>query len=79
MPRGLAYLGPWEHDLVPGHREERVRLDGPSVGVDFTNLAFFLLLPLAMAGAIRIGLNPFVATIVLNHLGPAGGTAGTHG
>ena len=68
VPEALAYLGPWDTTWYLDIARNGYALDGPSVGVDFTNLAFFPLLPLAMAGAIRIGLNPFVATIVLNHL-----------
>ena len=68
VPKALAYLGAWDTTWYLDIARNGYAFDGPAVGTEFTNLAFFPLLPLVMAAARSVGANPFLVTVLLGHL-----------
>jgi hypothetical protein len=61
-------LGGWDTTWYLDVARHGYAHDTGQVGEVFTNLAFFPLLPGVMAGAIGIGLNPFVVSLVVANL-----------
>jgi uncharacterized membrane protein YhaH (DUF805 family) len=68
VPRALALLGGWDTVWYLDIARHGYALDSELVGVVYTNLAFFPLLPGVMAAALAVGLNPFVTALVVSNL-----------
>jgi len=65
VPDALALLGGWDTTWYLDVARNGYAHDLGQVGVVFTNLAFFPLMPGIMAAALAIGINPFIAAVVL--------------
>ena len=65
VPDALALLGGWDTTWYLDVARNGYAHDLGQVGVVFTNLAFFPLMPGIMAAALAIGINPFIAALVL--------------
>ena len=61
-------LGGWDTTWYLDVARHGYAHDTGQVGEVFTNLAFFPLLPGVMAAALAIGLNPFIAALVVSNL-----------
>ena len=68
VPDALAMLGGWDTTWYLDLARHGYAHDVGQVGEVFTNLAFFPLLPGVMAAALAIGLNPFIAALVISNL-----------
>ncbi|HWH15476.1 MAG TPA: hypothetical protein VNT51_12080, partial [Miltoncostaeaceae bacterium] len=78
VPDALSLLGGWDTswylDIARHGYDDYLGL----VGVFFSNLAFFPLLPALMKGALVLGLNPFLAALVVTNLAFLAALAGFH-
>lgn len=78
VPRALSLLGGWDAswylDIARHGYDEYLGL----VGVFFSNLAFFPLLPLLMRAALLAGLNPFAVALVVSNAALLAALAGLH-
>lgn len=79
VPDLLSALGGWDTswylDIARRGYDDYTGL----VGVFFTNLAFFPLLPVVMKVGIALGLNPFLFALVVGNLAFLGALVGLHG
>jgi len=78
VPRALALLGGWDTTWYLDVARHGYAHDTGQVGEVFTNLAFFPLLPGVMAAALAIGLNPFIAALVISNLAFLAALQGFH-
>ncbi len=78
VPEALSVLGGWDTswylDIARRGYDDYTGL----VGVFFTNLAFFPLLPVVMKIGIALGLNPFLFAMVAGNLAFLGALLGLH-
>lgn len=78
VPEALSILGGWDTswylDIARRGYDDYTGL----VGVFFTNLAFFPLLPVVMKVGIALGLNPFLFGMVVGNLAFLGALFGIH-
>lgn len=65
VPGALSLLGAWDATWYLDIARYGYAFDYGQVGVVYTNLAFFPGLPMIMAGALALGLNPFAVAFVL--------------
>jgi hypothetical protein len=68
VPDWLSLLGGWDTTWYLDVARHGYEHDMGQVGEIYTNLAFFPLMPGIMAAAIGIGVNPFVAAVVIANL-----------
>ena len=78
VPDALALFGGWDTTWYLDVARHGYAHDAGQVGVIFTNLAFFPLLPGLMALCLAIGVNPFWGTLVVSNLAFLGALAGLH-
>ncbi len=78
VPDALALLGGWDTTWYLDVARFGYEGDAGQVGVVFTNLAFFPLLPGLMALFLAIGVNPFAGALVVSNLAFLGALAGLH-
>lgn len=78
VPDWLSLLGGWDTTWYLDVARHGYAHDAGQVGVVFTNLAFFPLLPGLMALCLAIGVNPFVGALVVSNLAFLGALAGLH-
>ena len=78
VPHALSLLGGWDTTWYLDVARHGYAHDTGQVGEVFTNLAFFPLLPGVMAAALAIGLNPFIAALVVSNLAFLGALQGFH-
>jgi Mannosyltransferase (PIG-V) len=78
VPDALAVLGGWDTTWYLDIARNGYETNAALVGDVFTNAAFFPLLPGLMWMAARIGLNPFLATLVIVHLAFLATLIGVH-
>jgi hypothetical protein len=78
VPDALALFGGWDTTWYLDVARHGYAHDAGQVGVIFTNLAFFPLLPGLMALCLAIGVNPFWGALVLSNLAFLGALAGLH-
>jgi len=78
VPDALSLLGGWDTtwylDIAANGYDDLTGL----VGTFFTNFAFFPLLPAIMWTAARVGLNPFLAALVVTNLAFLAALFGLH-
>jgi len=78
VPGALRLLGDWDTswylDIARNGYDDYLGL----VGVFFSNLAFFPMLPALMRGALEVGLNPFLVALAVSNLAFLGALAGMH-
>lgn len=68
VPHALGLLGGWDTTWYLDIARHGYAHDGGQVGLVFTNLAFFPLLPGIMALFLAIGINPFLGALVVANL-----------
>jgi hypothetical protein len=78
VPDALALLGGWDTTWYLDIALRGYAHDVGQVGEVFTNLAFFPLLPALMAGAHELGLNPFVAGVLVSNAAFLGALVAFH-
>lgn len=78
VPDALALLGGWDTTWYLDVARFGYEHDDGQVGMVFTNLAFFPLLPGLMAACLALGINPFVGALVVSNLAFLGALAGLH-
>ena len=78
VPHALSYLGGWDTTWYLDVARHGYEHDSALVGSEFTNLAFFPLLPGVMAAALALGLNPFLTALVVGHLAFLAALVGVH-
>jgi hypothetical protein len=78
VPDALALLGGWDTTWYIDVARHGYEHDVGQVGVVFTNLAFFPLLPGLMALLLALGINPFIGALVVSNLAFLGALAGLH-
>lgn len=78
VPHALSLLGGWDTTWYLDVARHGYAHDTGQVGEVFTNLAFFPLLPAVMAAALAIGLNPFIAALVVSNLAFLAALQGFH-
>jgi hypothetical protein len=78
VPDALAMLGGWDTTWYLDVARHGYAEDAGQVGVIFTNLAFFPLLPGLMALCLAIGVNPFVGALVVSNLAFLGALLALH-
>ncbi len=78
VPHVLAQLGGWDTTWYLDVARNGYEFDTGQVGDVFTNLAFFPLLPGAMALLFAVGINPFIGALVLSNLAFLAALAGLH-
>ena len=71
-------LGGWDTTWYLDVARHGYAHDVGQVGEVFTNLAFFPLLPGVMAAALALGLNPFIAALVISNLAFLAALLGFH-
>lgn len=78
VPSPLALLGAWDTTWYLDIARYGYSYDYGQVGVVHTNLAFFPGLPMLMAGALSLGLNPFAVALVAANGAFFGALVGIH-
>ncbi|WP_217914256.1 hypothetical protein [Miltoncostaea marina] len=67
VPDALALLGGWDTTWYLDIARHGYEHDLGQVGLVFTNLAFFPLVPGIMAAFLTVGINPFVGALVVSN------------
>lgn len=78
VPHALSFLGGWDTTWYLDVARSGYQLNLGQVGVIFTNLAFFPLLPGLMALFLSLGINPFIGAVVVSNLAFLAALAGLH-
>lgn len=78
VPSALAPLGAWDTGWYLDVARYGYSVDYGQVGLVETNLAFFPGLPMLMAGALTLGLNPFAVSFAVANLAFLGSLMGLH-
>lgn len=79
VPHALGLLGGWDTTWYLDVARHGYAHDAGQVGLVFTNLAFFPLLPGVMALFLAVGVNPFVGALVVSNLAFLGALAALGG
>lgn len=78
VPRALAVLGAWDTTWYLEIARYGYAFDYGQVGIVYTNHAFFPGLPLLMAAALGLGLNPFVFALAVANASFLAALVGLH-
>lgn len=78
VPPALAWLGGWDTTWYLDIARNGYTHDVAAAGEQFTNLAFFPLVPAIGAAATAMGANPFLVILAASNLAFLGALAGLH-
>jgi len=79
VPRSMVLLGAWDTGWYMDIARHGYDPNTPAVGVQFTNLAFFPLLPLILRFALAASINPFFWGLIISNLAFLGALVAFHG